>query len=355
MTRHSAGPVLVPTALLLIATAAALLLLAVVLPGAARADISPPNASGYFWINNNPPDPQTTFAWVDATGGTITPSTDDDDNVDVVTLPFTFNFFGTDYTDIAIGTNGFLSFNTADPNGCNANYNWGPDDLGNAIPHDDANCNDGNDGWAANPLIASWFDDLDPGECGDVYYQTFGTAPNQTFVVEFSDVCHNDCFDCAAGEGITFETILFEGSSDIKVQYMDAFFGSGDATIAAANNGASATTGIDEDGTTGLQYSWKTASISDGLAVLYTTQAPTPTPTASASPSPTATLGPTATVTATPTTAPTPTSGPSALPPTGDEPPTGPVSASLLLLVAGLSAISAASALAWRVRARRGR
>src|SRR5437879_5226688 len=36
------------------------------------------------------------------------------------------------------------------------------------------------------------------------------------------------CFDCAPGEGITFETILFEGN-EIKVQYMDALFGSGDA------------------------------------------------------------------------------------------------------------------------------
>ncbi len=355
MTRRRPGPAPVPIALLLAATAAAFVGLVAVFAGSVSADISPPNGSGYVWINNSPPDPQTTFAWVDAAGGTIIPNTNSDDAADVVTLPFTFNFFGTDHTDIAIGTNGLLSFNTADPSGCNDNYNWGPDDLGNAIPHDDAICEDGNDGWGANPLIASWFDDLDPGECGDVYYQTFGTTPNQTFVVEFSDVCHNDCFDCTAGEGITFETILFEGSNDIKVQYMDAFFGTGDPFISAMNNGASATTGIDENGTTGLQYSWKTATISDGLAVLYTTQAPTPTPTASPSPSPTPTVGPTSTATATPTTTPSPTGGPSALPPTGDEPAGGAVSATLLLFVAGLGAIVAASTLVRLVGVRRRR
>jgi hypothetical protein len=350
MTRRRPGLALVAISLVL--TAAGFVTLVAALAGTAEADISPANSSGYVWINNSPPDPQTTFTWVDATGGTILTSTDDDDNFDVVTLPFTFNFFGTDYTQIAIGTNGLLSFDTADAGGCNDNYNWGPDGFGSGIPHDDAICEDGFDGWGANPLIASWFDDLDPGECGDVYYQSFGTAPNQTFVVEFSDVCHNDCFDCAVGEGVTFETILYEGSNDLKVQYMDAFFGTGGEGgegIAESNNGASATTGINLDGTTGLQYSWKTASLSDGLAVLYTTQVPTPTPTASPPGAPTAT--PTATA-VTPT--PTSTGGPSALPPTGDDPSSdvGP-DAGWMLLPALASALAVIAA--WRVRARRGR
>ncbi len=253
--------------------------------GLASADTSGANASGYVWIDNNSPDPVTTYAWVDATGGTAIASTNCDDCADTVALPFTFTYFGTDYTEVDIGTNGLLGLNTADPNSCNENYNW--NDL--PIPQDDTDCS--SNGWGANPLIAPWFDDLDPGECGDVYYNTFGSAPDRTFVVEFSDVCHNDCFDCAPGEGITFEAILSEGSNDLKFQYQDAFFGTGSGDISEENNGGTATVGLDKDATTGLQYSNNATVITDGLAILFTTQAPEPTPTAT-QPAPTETPGP---------------------------------------------------------------
>ena len=238
--------------------------------GSVRADTSGPNASGYVWIDNNAPDPVITFDFIDATGGTaLGPS---DDESDTVALPFTFNFFGTDYTELDISSNGFLSFDIG--NDCNDNYN----DVENTIPADDANCEDSpNSGWGGNPLIAPWFDDLDPNRCGDVYYETFGSEPNRTFVVQFDDVCHNICSDCSAGEGITYETILFEGSNDIKVQYMDTFFSTRSSDISEQNLGASATTGINKDGTTGLQYSFNQTILTDGLAVLYTTNFGEPT------------------------------------------------------------------------------
>ncbi len=239
--------------------------------GSARADTSGPNASGYIWIDNNAPDPVVTFDWMDATGGTLLDIEDEDDDWDTVTLPFTFNFFGTDYAEVDVSSNGFLSFDIDSE--CNDNYNWDDTPIsesGNPIPHTDVDCDD-ESGWGGNPLIAPWFDDLDPGECGNPYHDTFGSEPNRMFVVEFNDVCHNDCDDCEPGEGITFETILFEGSNDIKVQYMDAFFGTGDSDIAEENNGGTATTGLNLDGTTGIPYSWADTVLTDGLAVLYTT------------------------------------------------------------------------------------
>ncbi|MGB2693872.1 MAG: hypothetical protein WBD55_01650 [Dehalococcoidia bacterium] len=300
--------------LVLGAVVGAMLAASAAFAGGAFADTSGDNPSGYVWTDTNAPDPTTTYNWMDATGGTLIASTDDDDSADVIPLPFTFYYFGAPNTEIAIGTNGLLSFNIADPNECNDNYNWGPDDFGLPIPHDDADCEGDEDGWGANPLIAPWFDDLDPGECGDVYYQTFGSAPNRTFVVEYSDVCHNDCFDCEPGEGITFEVILFEGSNDIKFQYMDAFFGvdgiikksalpkdgrsaAGGGTLQDNNNGNSATVGLDKDATVGLQYSHAQRVIDDELAVLFTTE-PVPTPTSTVPP-PTAGItppGPSATV-----------------------------------------------------------
>ena len=227
-------------------------------------------------MDSNTPDPVTTFNWVDATGGTHLGISISDDNRETVSLPFTFNFFGADYSEVVVATNGFLSFNTTDPDGCNYNYNWGVDDpfnphLGSPIPNDDADCL--TDGWGANALIAAWFDDLSPSRCGDIYHETAGTPPNRRFVVQFDNVCH---FDSLAGEAITFEVILFEGSNNIKVQYLDAFFSDTNQDIAEENYGGTATTGINLSGTMGLQYSWANPILSDGLSVLYTISTPTP-------------------------------------------------------------------------------
>jgi len=244
----------------------------------ARADTSGPNASGYVWIDSNAPDPVVAFEWVDATDGTLSAITDEDDDWETVTLPFTFFFLGTDYTQTDISSNGFLSFDIDSE--CNDNYNWDDtlvDESGNPIPYTDTLCED-TSGWGGNPLIAGWFDDLDPGECGDVYYKTVGSAPDRQFVVEYSDVCHNDCDLCEAGEGVTFEIILFEATNEIKVQYQDTLFNddpAADPDILEENNGATATTGLDLDDTVGLPYHWGGAgeTLTDNLAVLYTTGA----------------------------------------------------------------------------------
>ncbi len=298
-TRPVAGP------LLLLAASLATLAIVALAVGLAtvRAHTSGPSASGYVWVDNNAPDPVITFDWVDATGGTAVVnfvddqgSPNDDDGTVTLPLPFTFSFFGTDYTELDIGTNGLLSFDIG--NACNRQYNWNHF----PIPHDDADCIA--DGWGGNPLIASWFDDLNPGECGDIYYDTIGSAPNRRFVVQFHDVCH---FHSQPGEGVTFETILFEGSSDIKVQYLDAFFGTGTSDIQEGNYGGTATTGISLDGSAGLQYSYNAPALTDGLAVLFTTQqptasrTPTPTSTPAAVPTPTPTASPTPMATPTPT------------------------------------------------------
>jgi hypothetical protein len=232
-----------------------------------QADSSGPNSSGYLWFNSASPGPQIPFAWVDATGGTLNPDSDCDDCAETVAIGFTFNYFGTNYTMIDISTNGILSFDTG--SACNDNYNWSDDDLGHTIPHDDAACEGGTDGWGGNPLIAPWFDDLDPGECGSIYYDTMGSAPNRTFVVQYQDVCHNDCSACAAGEGVTFEVILAEGSNDILFQYMDSFFSAATADIAEENYGGTSTIGLDKDAMTGLQYLNAFAGIPNNFAVLF--------------------------------------------------------------------------------------
>ena len=201
------------------------------------------------------------------------PAVGEDDEFSTVDLPFTFNFFGTDFTQVDISTNGFLSFDIG--NDCNDNLNSADGDNGNTIPVA-GDCDDTE--WGGEPVIAPWFDDLDPGECGAILFGTRGEAPNRMFIVRYLDVCHNDCDDCEAGEGVTFEVILYEGSNDVKIQYYDTFFGDTDDDLTEENRGGTATVGITKDGTTGLQYSANEMKLTDELAVLFTTPEPTAGP-----------------------------------------------------------------------------
>lgn len=244
----------------------------------ASADTGGP-AAGYSWFDNNDPDPKVEYVAVSITDPAS--ATGGDDVANTVDIGFTFNFFGQDYTQVDVSSNGFLSFDIG--NSCNENYNDADGDLGNMIPVV-GNCEDTE--WGGEPLIAAWFDDLDLSECGAALSATVGETPDRIFVVRYVDVCHNDCVDCVAGEGVTFEVILFEGSNDIKIQYDDTFFGNGNDDLMANNRGGTATVGI-SNGAEGLQYSANEMALTDGLAVLFTTGGlPTPTPTPSPSPMP---------------------------------------------------------------------
>ena len=248
----------------------------------ASADTGGP-AGGYTWFDSKAPDPKVAFH--EPIPFSIPPFSfvvGGDDNWSTADLPFTFNFFGQDYTQVDVSSNGFLSFDIDNP--CNDNYNDASGDDGNTIPVP-GDCDDTE--WGGEPLIAPWFDDLDPGECGLVVAGTAGEAPNRMFIVRYLDVCHQDCDECAAGEGVTFEVILFEGSNDIKIQYVDTFFGDTDAGLTEENRGGTATVGITKDGTTGLQYSANEMVLTDGLAVLFTTGGlPTATPVPTTEPAP---------------------------------------------------------------------
>jgi len=69
-----------------------------------------------------------------------------DDDATQVALGFTFNFFGTDYTNIWVGSNGFITFGAGD-----SNFSQSVADF----------LND-------EPRIAGWWDDLDPSDGGTV-------------------------------------------------------------------------------------------------------------------------------------------------------------------------------------------
>jgi len=100
--------------------------------------------------------------------GTVVPSSDDVTH-GPFNIGFTFNFFGNNYTQFYIGSNGWIGFTIGQTTGYTAVY----------IP---------NSGSPKNVIMADW-EDLYPGSA-NIYYTTIGTAPNRKLVVNFNSVPH---------------------------------------------------------------------------------------------------------------------------------------------------------------------
>ena len=166
-------------------------------------------------------------------GTTVASGAGSDDAYEVVPIGFTFPFYGTDYTEASINSNGLITLGTV----CDEYDNMD-------IPNDNYDC----DGF-----IAPFWDDLDPGFDGDIYYGTSGTAPNRTFVVEWRAV---PTLEWYYDSYLTFNLILYEGSGEVVFQYGEMY--SNDADEAT---GGSATIGIENQaGDVGLEVSYDTAA-----------------------------------------------------------------------------------------------
>ena len=104
-------------------------------------------------------------------GTTVLAFSDPDDGDAPVTLPFTFNFYGTNYTSVRVGTNGFMTFGTA----------AATEFINAAIPGSNP----------PNGYVALFWYDLfvdNLGSPGQVLWQVQGTAPNRIWVLEYSNI-----------------------------------------------------------------------------------------------------------------------------------------------------------------------
>ncbi len=89
----------------------------------------------------------------------------------VINLPFRFCFYGTGYTQIIVGSNGVCSFNTANAGGFN---NWNiPGPIPSTTPAD-----------LMNSIMGPW-QDIDPTNQGQIFYELGGTAPCRYFKVSW--------------------------------------------------------------------------------------------------------------------------------------------------------------------------
>jgi len=137
-----------------------------------------------------------------------------------VLLPFEFSFYGQNYSEVTISSNGALSFNT------NATNNNGSNYASFSAPENEDFCP-----WKFNlgipnsqfpsvgepkkitNTIFGVFHDIDPSKGGEIGWDIFGEYPCRKLVVSYSKV---PLFECESVTS-TFQIVLYESTNAIEV------------------------------------------------------------------------------------------------------------------------------------------
>jgi hypothetical protein len=160
-----------------------------------------------------------------------------------VPIGFTFNYIGTNYTQVRICTNGWLSLNLT---GMTSRIN--PDLFTSNDP---------------NTTVTPWWDDLSDDATSIVCYKTEGTAPFRIFTAEWYRILTYS--SGGATSRISFQVKLCETTNVIEFHY-----GSFESNINSTSESASA--GIeDETGGSGHFIEATTGSTTTGVSDLVST------------------------------------------------------------------------------------
>lgn len=109
-------------------------------------------------------------------------------------IGFSFNYFGNNYTQFYVSSNGWIGFSAGQTNGYTAQF----------LP---------NGGAPKNAILADW-EDLLPNT-GNMNYYTTGSAPNRVLVFNFNNVPHYGC----RSNLHTFQIVLYETTNVIDVNF----------------------------------------------------------------------------------------------------------------------------------------
>ena len=109
-------------------------------------------------------------------------------------IGFTFNYFGNNYTQFYVSSNGWIGFSAGQTNGYTAQF----------LP---------NTGAPKNAILADW-EDLFPNT-GNMNFYTSGVAPNRVLVFNFNSTPHYSC----RSNLHSFQIVLFETSNIIDVNF----------------------------------------------------------------------------------------------------------------------------------------
>lgn len=178
----------------------------------------------------------TNFLDIDATGTSV--GTVSDDSEHNITMPaFTFN--GVTYTTARVGMNGVivLGATTGDVSTANA-----------ALPS--------TSNTAGNIFLAPYWDDLDIQPGATIKTEIIGSR----FIIQYSNASHN-LFTTGS---IKFQVQLDNSNNQIDFVYDDVIFGD-----VLYDNGVAATVGIQYSSSSATQYSFNTASLTNGQCITF--------------------------------------------------------------------------------------
>ncbi len=157
------------------------------------------------------------------------------------TIGFNFDFYGTNYSSLFIGSNGFVTFGAGSSNYTNSSFA-----SGGTID--------------SRPAIAPLWDDWNPGATSgtEIFSITTGTAGNRQFIVQWSSIVHY-----GGSQTASFQMVLNESDGSIEFRYLDVTVESG------WTRGGSATIGLSDGASRYNQFSFDTASINDNQRIVY--------------------------------------------------------------------------------------
>jgi hypothetical protein len=222
----------------------------------------PPTDSGYYYAyySHGPYLQAPIFSWfaIDSTQGTypgVSLDLDRNETV-VIDLPFTFRYYGVDYSQISICSNGWIALGSTSST----------DFSNTGIPNTDG----------PPAMIAAMWDYLHPGVPGgpgDIYY--YYDATNHRFVVEYFRVEHYPSGDPETFEVMFNDPVYYStptGDGEIIVQYLLEMQKPGGSTIGIEN--------VSQD--LGIEYYFNgdyhslAVPITNSFAIKYATYAPSP-------------------------------------------------------------------------------
>jgi gliding motility-associated-like protein len=172
--------------------------------------------------------PYQPFPFINANGVAFNPAYQDDSCSDVITLPFTFCFYGVNYTQCVVGTNGILTFELSNANTFNAWLlnlgtiaNPGPIQP---IPYPAGGTqNNPNTAYYPRACIMGPYHDIDPQFTQPqmprrkMEYIIVGTAPCRKFILNYNEILYFDCPSIV----VTQQMVLYEGTGIIDIFIKD--------------------------------------------------------------------------------------------------------------------------------------
>ena len=190
-----------------------------------------PDVFGYRWDDSD--GSSVIYDWADITATGTEMSFSDDSVTGAIDLGFTFDFYGVEYTQIRVSSNGFLTFADSPNSGCC---------TGQPVPSVDSN----------NNLIAWAWRDLHPKE-GSGHY----LIEADKVIFQFTDFG-----EFGGGGSITAQVIIY-ANCIIKLQYhsFTDTFRSNTVSIGIEN----------ADGSDGLQVAFNSEYLHNELAVAFST------------------------------------------------------------------------------------